>query len=84
MKVKVHWIIDGVAELEMDSLEAAGPVIRIGIISIHGENAGNVTLIDTAAAGEILLTGLKAERRTAAIHHTAALNAVNRRRLGST
>tara|TARA_B100000242_G_C42969688_1_gene449905 strand:- start:57 stop:263 length:207 start_codon:yes stop_codon:yes gene_type:complete len=22
MKVKVHWIIDGVAELEMDSLEA--------------------------------------------------------------
>ena len=23
MKVKVHWIIDGVAELEMESLEAA-------------------------------------------------------------
>jgi len=23
MKVKVHWIIDGVAELEMDALEAA-------------------------------------------------------------
>jgi len=23
MKVKVHWIIDGVAELEMDTLEAA-------------------------------------------------------------
>lgn len=23
MKVKVHWIVDGIAELEMESLEAA-------------------------------------------------------------
>jgi hypothetical protein len=64
--------------------EAAGPFIRIGIIIIHGENAGNVIMIATAAAGEILLTGLKAVRCAAAADHTGALDAVNCRRLSST
>ena len=38
MKVKVHWIIDGVAELEMDSLEAAEAHVDEVLRKVIGEN----------------------------------------------
>ena len=38
MKVKVHWIIDGVAELEMDSLEAAEAHVDELLRKVIGEN----------------------------------------------
>ena len=38
MKVKVHWIIDGVAELEMDSLEAAEAHVDEVLREVIGEN----------------------------------------------
>ena len=38
MKVKVHWIIDGVAELEMDSLEAAEAHVDEVLRTVIGEN----------------------------------------------
>ena len=38
MKVKVHWIMDGVAELEMDSLEAAEAHVDEVLRKVIGEN----------------------------------------------
>jgi hypothetical protein len=38
MKVKVHWIIDGVAELEMESLEAAEAHVDEVLRKVIGEN----------------------------------------------
>lgn len=38
MKVKVHWIIDGVAELEMDSLEAAEAHVDEVLRKVIGNN----------------------------------------------
>ena len=38
MKIKVHWIIDGVAELEMDSLEAAEAHVDEVLRKVIGEN----------------------------------------------
>jgi hypothetical protein len=38
MKVKVHWIIDGVAELEMDSLEAAEAHVDEHLRTVIGNN----------------------------------------------
>ena len=38
MKVKVHWIIDGVAELDMDSLEAAEAHVDEVLRKVIGEN----------------------------------------------
>jgi len=38
MKVKVHWIIDGVAELEMDSLEAAEAHVDEVLRGVIGSN----------------------------------------------
>ena len=38
MKVKVHWIIDGVAELEMDSLEAAEAHVDEVLRKVIGDN----------------------------------------------
>ena len=38
MKVKVHWIIDGVAELEMDTLEAAEAHVDEVLRKVIGNN----------------------------------------------
>ncbi|MEC7210542.1 MAG: translation initiation factor IF-2 [Pseudomonadota bacterium] len=38
MKVKVHWIIDGVAELEMDSLEAGEAHVDEVLRKVIAEN----------------------------------------------
>lgn len=38
MKVKVHWIIDGVAELEMESLEAAEAHVDEKLREVIGSN----------------------------------------------
>ena len=38
MKVKVHWIIDGVAELEMDTLEAAEAHVDEVLRKVIGDN----------------------------------------------
>lgn len=38
MKVKVHWIIDGVAELELDSLEAAEAHVDEKLRAVIGNN----------------------------------------------
>jgi len=38
MKVKVHWIIDGVAELEMDTLEAAEAYVDEKLREVIGNN----------------------------------------------
>ncbi len=38
MKVKVHWIIDGVAELEMDSLEAGEAHVDEVLRKVIGDN----------------------------------------------
>ncbi|MGC6453890.1 MAG: translation initiation factor IF-2 [Candidatus Puniceispirillaceae bacterium] len=38
MKVKVHWIIDGVAELEMDTLEAAEAHVDEQLRDLIGNN----------------------------------------------
>ena len=38
MKVKVHWIIDGVAELDMDSLEAAEAHVDEVLRKVIGDN----------------------------------------------
>ena len=34
MEIKVHWIVDGVAELESDSIESAEKLIQEKIISL--------------------------------------------------
>ena len=38
MKVKVHWIIDGVAELEMESLETAEAHVDEKLREVIGSN----------------------------------------------
>ena len=38
MKVKVHWIIDGVAELDVDSLEAAEAHVDEVLRKVIGDN----------------------------------------------
>lgn len=47
MKVKVHWIIDGVAELEMDSLEAAEAHVDEKLREVIG---GNPVLVEELGA----------------------------------
>ena len=47
MKVKVHWIIDGVAELEMDSLEAAEAHVDEVLRGVIG---GNPVLVEELGA----------------------------------
>ena len=39
MKVKVHWIIDGIAELDADSLEAAERLVNAELTEFVKENS---------------------------------------------
>lgn len=58
MKVKVHWIIDGVAELEMDSLEAAEAHVDEVLRKVIGENPVLVEKIGARAIqGKAYLPG---------------------------
>lgn len=58
MKVKVHWIIDGVAELEMDSLEAAEAHVDEVLRKVIGENPALVEEIGARAIqGKAYLPG---------------------------
>ena len=38
MKVKVHWVIDGIAEVEADSLEEAEKIVNERLSNFVGSN----------------------------------------------
>ena len=38
MKVKVHWVIDGIAEVEADSLEEAEKIVNERLSDFVGNN----------------------------------------------
>ena len=50
MKVKVHWILDGIAELETDDIEAAELSVHSKLESLIEENKG---LMDSLGAKAI-------------------------------
>ena len=50
MKVKVHWILDGIAELETDDVEAAELSVHSKLESLIEENKG---LMDSLGAKAI-------------------------------
>ena len=38
MKVKVHWILDGIAEIEADDIEAAEQTVHLSLEKLINEN----------------------------------------------
>ena len=60
MKVKVHWIVDGIAELEMESLEAAESYVDEILRDIINNNKVLVDKLGARALqGKAFLPGSK-------------------------
>ena len=60
MKVKVHWIVDGIAELEMESLEAAESYVDEILRDIINKNKVLVDKLGARALqGKAFLPGSK-------------------------
>lgn len=60
MKVKVHWIVDGIAELEMESLEAAENYVDEILRDIINKNKVLVDKLGARALqGKAFLPGSK-------------------------
>ena len=58
MKVKVHWIIDGIAEVEVDSLVQAEQLIEIRLNQLTEANSEEMKLLGARAMqGKAYLPG---------------------------
>jgi hypothetical protein len=58
MKVKVHWIIDGIVEIEADTLEQAEKLIEIKLNQLTQTNSDEMNFLGARAMqGKAYLPG---------------------------